>query len=74
MEELEKLVKEFWKQCDKFRINEGNIEFSLPCSNGSREWFNICRSPEKVEKFVISYIKLNRNIIEITCDSRRTGQ
>lgn len=50
--DLEKLVKEIWPQSDKWRLNEGKIEFSLRKSHNEREWFPLYRAPEKVEKFV----------------------
>jgi hypothetical protein len=56
--DLEEKVNKIWKSPVQWRYIKKNIEFGLLTSDGI-SWFPYYRAPEKVEKCVNSYIKIN---------------
>jgi hypothetical protein len=52
LKDLEILVKGIWPHCDKWRLCNGHIEFSVKKGKNDREWFPLFRAPYHVEKFV----------------------
>ncbi len=54
--ELSILVKKIWPCSEKWRFNNGNIEFSIKKSDGFDEWFPFYQAPIKVETFIRSWM------------------
>lgn len=55
--ELYEEVKKIWSSPDRWRYNQGHIEFHIPCLDKFDGWFSLFQAPENVEKFVTAWVK-----------------
>ncbi len=51
-------VKKIWPHCDDIRNNNGSIEFGLKALNGHMNYWPYYSAPSRVEKYIISYLKV----------------